>query len=102
MNDGKIDLNEIASRPDHQFTITPRDYPAEIESRLRIEEANAAYQHQKDLVLHAVALLVVLTAFGLCVWAVVKGDPNTEKWAVPLLSAIVTGLVGYVTGRSAK
>ena len=82
----------------------PREDPAERDSRLRIEEANAAHQRRKELILHIAALLVISVVLAVCVWTIVKTNSTEEdkKWAVPILSAIVTGLIGYVTGRSAK
>lgn len=104
MNNGKIDLNELANRPDHQLTLTPREDPVERDSRLRIEEANATHQRRKELILHIAALLVMGVVLGVCVWTIIKTDSSEadKKWAVPILSAMVTGLIGYVTGRATK
>lgn len=104
MNDGKLDLNELANRPDHQLTLAPRADPAERETRLRIEEADAGHRRRKDLILHIAALVVIGVALGLCVWVIVKGDSTVEdkRWAGTVITAIVTGLVGYVTGKSIK
>lgn len=104
MNDDKIDLNELANRPTHQLTLVPREDPDERATRLRIEEADAAHRRRKDLALHVIALVVIGVALGLCVWAIVKTGSTAEdtKWAVPLLTAIVTGFVGFVTGRATK
>lgn len=104
MNDGKLDLNELANRPDHQLTLVPRADPAERESRLKIEEADAQHRRRKDLVLHVAALVVVSVALGLCVWVIMNPDSNAEdkRWAGTVVTAIVTGLVGYVTGKSTK
>ena len=56
------------------------------------------------LIRRAVPLIVIGAALCLCVWAIVREDSTTEdkKWAVPLLTAIVTGLLGYVVGRGTK
>ncbi len=104
MNSDKIDLNALANRPDHQLSIVPREDPEERATRLSIKEADAAYHRHKDLTLHIIAFVVIGVALGLCVWAIVKEDSTAEdrQWAVPLLTAIVTGLVGYITGKSTK
>ena len=104
MSGNKIDLNDLANRPDHQLTISPREDPAERDARLRMEEADAEHRRRKELALHVVTFVVIGVALALCVWAIVKKNstPEDTKWAVPLLTAIVTGLVGYVTGRSSK
>lgn len=102
MNDDKIDLNDLANR--HQLSIVPREEPDQRDSRIRIEEADAAHRRRKDLLLLSSALVVIGVAIGLCVWAVVRegSAASDREWAVPLLTAIVTGLIGYVTGRATK
>jgi len=102
MSDDKIDLNDLANR--HQLSIVPREEPDQRDSRIRIEEASAAHGRRKDLLLLTSALVVIGVALCLCVWAIVREDSTTEdkKWAVPLLTAIVTGLLGYVVGRGTK
>ncbi len=104
MDNDKLDLNKLADRPDHQLSIVPREDPDERAARLRIEEADAVHRRRKDLALHIIAFLVIGVALGLCVWAIARKDATAEdtKWAVPLLTAIVTGFVGYVTGRATK
>ncbi len=104
MPSDKIDLNELADKPDHQLTIKPREDPAERDSRLRIEEANAAHQLKKDFALNILACVVILVALGLCVWSIVRASSTEEdrRWAVTLLTAIVSALLGYVTGKSSK
>jgi multidrug resistance efflux pump len=101
---GKIDLNDLANKPDHQLSIVPREEPAEREARLGIEKANAAQKRRIDFALHIAAFVVVGVALFLCVWAIIKDGSTTEdkRGATMLLTAIVTGFVGYVTGRSTK
>lgn len=104
MKDGNIDLNDFANNPDHQLSIVPREEPAEREARLEIEKANAAHKRRIDFALHIAAFVVVGVALCLCVWAIVGENSAAEdkRWATTLLTAIVTGFVGYVTGRSTK
>ena len=101
---GKIDLNDLANKPDHQLSIVPREEPSEREARLEIERANAAHKRRIDFALHIAAFVVVGVALSLCVWAIVRESSTSEdkRWATTLLTAIVTGFVGYVTGRSTK
>jgi hypothetical protein len=104
MKNGKIDLNDLANKPDHQLSIVPREEPAEREARLEIEKADAAHKRRIDLALHIAAFVAVGVALCLCVWAIVRENSTAEdkRWATTLLTAIVTGFVGYVTGRSTK
>jgi heme A synthase len=104
MKNGKIDLNDLANKPDHQLSIVPREDPSERDARLEIETANAAHKRQIDFALHIAAFVVVSVTLCLCVWAIVREGSTAEdkRWATTLLTAIVTGFVGYVTGRSTK
>ena len=104
MNGGQIDLNDLANRPDHQLSIVPREEPTEREARLEIEKADAVHKRRIDFALHLAAFVVVGVALCLCVWAIIRADATADerKWATTLLTAIVTGFVGYVTGRSTK
>ena len=104
MTEGKIDLNDLANRSDHQLSIVPRESPAEREARLDIEKDNAAHKRRLDFALHIATFVVVGIALCLCVWAIVRTDSTAEdkRWASTLLTAMVTGFVGYVTGRSTK
>lgn len=104
MKSDKIDLNQVVNRLDHQLSIVPCEAPEERASRLRIEEANAAHTRHKDLALHGIAFVVISVALGLSVWAIIREGSTAEdtRWAVPMLTAIVTGFIGYVTGKSAK
>lgn len=104
MDQNKLDLNEIATRQDFTLTIAPRADPAERESRLKREEADAAHQRRKDLALHIITFGVIAAAFCICAYVVLNDTAGREetRWATAMLTSIVTGLVGYVTGRSAK
>jgi heme A synthase len=104
MNNEKIDLNDLVNNPTHQLSIVPREEPVERSARLEIEKADAAHKRQIDFALHIAAFVVVSVALCLCVWAIVRAEATAEdkKWATTLLTAIVTGFVGYVTGRSTK
>lgn len=69
-----------------------------------MEKANAVHKRRIDFALHIATFVVVGTALCLCVWAIVQSNSSVEdkRWASTLLTAIVTGFVGYVTGRSTK
>jgi hypothetical protein len=102
MSDDKFDLDNLPNK--YQLSLVSREDPDERDSRIRIDEADAAHRRRKDLLLSASALVVIGVALCLCVWAVVRegSAASDREWAVPLLTAIVTGLVGYVTGRATK
>ncbi len=104
MANGKIDLNDLANRPDHQLSIVPREEPTERNARLELEKADAAHKRRIDLALHITTLAIIAATFGVCAYIILARtfSSDTDKLAAALLTAIVTGLVGYVTGRASK
>jgi hypothetical protein len=104
MSDNRIDLNDFANQPNHQLTLVPREDPDERASRLEIAQADAAHRRRLEYMLYVAALVLVCAAFGLCLWIVIKKDSTAEdrNRSMTLLAAIVTGFVGYVTGRATK
>ncbi|HZG52056.1 MAG TPA: hypothetical protein VEZ40_07965 [Pyrinomonadaceae bacterium] len=81
-----------------------REDSGERESRIRTEEADAILRRRKDLLLSGSVAAAIGVALCLCVWAIVsEGSSELDKTrAVTFLTAIVTGLIGYVTGRATK
>jgi hypothetical protein len=104
MPNGKIDLNDLANRPDHQLSIIPREDPETRAARRDIEKAESAHRRQISLLLHVAALTVIGVVVVLCVWMLTHAGAESEdrKWATTLLTSVVTGLLGYVTGRASK
>jgi hypothetical protein len=78
--------------------------PQVLESRLRREDADAAHDRYKDkLIAWAVVVVVaVVSAFALVMIALRGTSIETEKWATTILTTVVAGGVGYMTGRGSK
>ncbi|HEX8162174.1 MAG TPA: hypothetical protein VF538_09895 [Pyrinomonadaceae bacterium] len=104
MPNGKIDLNDLANRSDHQLSIVPREDPETAAARREIEIADSAHRRRISLLLHVTALSVIGIVVVLCVWMITHAgaDGEDRKLAITLLTSIVTGFVGYVTGRASK
>lgn len=104
MNQSNLDLNEVVRNQTFKFSLATTEDSIEKESRIRIEEANAAHQRQKELLLYRLTGCVILLSVALCCWTVLRKGLAAEegKLALALLTSIVTGLVGYATGRASK
>jgi multidrug resistance efflux pump len=104
MPDNKLDLTEVVNNPSFKFSVMTNEDASERETRLRIAEADAVHQRQKELLLYRLTFAVIVTVVILCSWIVLRKGLSTDdgKLALALLTSIVTGLVGYVTGKSAK
>jgi hypothetical protein len=100
-----FDLNEISSRANSQVALTmTSDDPLKRESEIRLKEAEAKHLRDKELFLYRLTGAILVIAVLLCVWLIVsKGLANDEgKLALGLLTSIISALLGYITGKSAK
>lgn len=105
MANKNLDLNEIANRADHQLSVTLNtDDPLKRESEIRLKEAEAKHIRTKELILHGLTSLVILSVVALCIWLVASKSLSTDegKLALGLLTTIVSALLGYITGKSSK
>lgn len=105
MANKNLDLNELANRADHQLSITLNsDDPLKRESDIRLKEADAKHLRTKELLLHGLTSLILVIVVLLCVWLVTQKSLSSDegKLALGLLTTIVSALLGYITGKSAK
>ncbi|HEY0407084.1 MAG TPA: hypothetical protein VGC89_15240 [Pyrinomonadaceae bacterium] len=104
MEQNPLNLNELVNSQTLSLSLTPTEDPAARESRLRIEEASAAHERHKELLLYAVTAIIIAAAFVVCAYVVLSGHFSGEmdKWASATLLSIVTGLLGYVAGKASK
>ena len=77
--------------------------PAETRSRLQLEELHAAYEIEKDrLILRGtIAIVVIVSLFCIVVLSLTE-KPNLQNWATAALTSLLTGCVGYWTGKQGK
>jgi hypothetical protein len=106
----ELNLEELSQR--FQLTILPQEDPVERAHRHR-QEWLATRVSQT---LHGLLVVCALAGVGGIAWYCLRiliGDltitgasPATtaeaQKWAMAILSAIVSGLIGFLTGRAVK
>ncbi len=104
MANENFNLNEIANTQNIKISLATVEDSTERESRLRIAEADALHLRSKELLIYRLTTAILIGVVVLCFWIIFnKGLSNDEgKLALALLTSIVTGLVGYVTGKSSK
>jgi len=75
-----------------------------IQARLRREEANAQHQRRQEVLLLRATLITVGVVSVICLWIVlIPGyPPENVEWATTLLTMIVSGGLGYTTGKNSK
>ena len=88
-----LDLAAFAETHQVNVSVVPVESPAD-----------ARVRRGKDIALFAVALMGVLAVAGYCLYVLIAriGSADDAKWAAATLTAIVGGLLGYLTGRSQK
>lgn len=84
--------------------ISTKEHDNERESRLQLLKDEAEHQRRKDLILFYSTIGVVVVTFCICVFVILSGKyaAETEKTMLALLTLIIGGLVGYLTGKSSK
>jgi hypothetical protein len=87
-----------------QATIERPESPDEMVSRLRREEADARIQRWKEFALFVFAVLITFVIVGVCLWIIYdkSATPDMKTGAFSLLSALMTGIIGYICGKAQK
>jgi hypothetical protein len=106
----QLDLDELSQH--YRLSLQPQEDPAERAHRHR-QEWLATRVNQG---LHALLVLFAVGAVGLLIWyclgiltgyVTVSGaspavTAEAQKWAMVILSAIASGLIGFLTGKAVK
>ena len=81
-----------------------REHPDERESRLRREKADIEHRRNKEILILWAILITVGVVSVFCLWIVfIPGHPaENVQWATTLLTMIVSGGLGYTTGKNSK
>jgi hypothetical protein len=89
---------------DHKFKVESRESRLEIVARLQVEKAKVDHDLRKDFALFLVVMAIVSTATVACLFIVLSNryPPVVQNAAMALLAAIVSGGVGYATGKSSR
>ena len=97
----QLDLNELVESNRYQLSIYSAETVSEQEARLSILKTSAVYERRRDLCLHLVAAIAVITVVGLCAWLIIRGPTSSDevKWAIATLSAVTAGFLGFLTGK---
>ncbi|MGC8641202.1 MAG: hypothetical protein ACP5XB_15150 [Isosphaeraceae bacterium] len=77
---------------------------AQAEHELRTQEADDAHKRRISLWVHVFVMAVLAVAFLTSAYIAMVGDPKTglPDKAMGIITAIVAGGVGYITGKGSK
>jgi len=75
-----------------------------VDACLKKMEEDAKLERYKSILLFGSGLAAIMCIGGVCVWIIVSQNPERTafQWATATLTSMVTGILGYVTGRSAS
>jgi hypothetical protein len=95
-----VNLTELL-KSDHKYKLSVEPETSEERtSRLRVEEADAKMKRVLTLTLFIFAILIVGVIFGSAIYTLLTGGADDKKWAVPLVTLIASGLVGFLVGKA--
>jgi hypothetical protein len=95
-------LNALVTSSGLDLQLRTTETPEEREVRLRQLEKDAAFRRWRDGSLFAVCLAATTVLGYVCVGIVlsVTASPDDKKWATSLITLIVGGIIGFLTGKS--
>ena len=97
-----LDLSTVV-RNDHKYEVSASyEPPEDATARRKKEDADASQTRLIRLILVVFSLAVVAVIVAGCVYAFVTGSADDKKWAAGIVSAIASGLVGYLVGQGKK
>jgi hypothetical protein len=97
-----INLSQIVGR-DHRYELSVNnETPEDAVARRAREMADADMKRKMTFALFWFALLIVGVVFTGCVYTFSIGTPEDKKWAAGIVSAIASGLVGFLVGPGKK
>ncbi|HYE35520.1 hypothetical protein [Methylocaldum sp.] len=102
MVDPQINLGQIVGK-DHKYELSvSNESPEDAAARRAAEAADAELKRRMTFGVFLFALAVTAVVFSGCVYVFANGTPDDKKWASAIVSAIASGLVGFLVGQGKK
>jgi hypothetical protein len=81
-----------------------REAPDERESRILREKEESSFKRWKEKILFIISIGFSIIISGICIWIVLnsKSLPENTGWARSLLTLIIGGFIGFLTGKASK
>jgi hypothetical protein len=90
IDQSRIDLNALAQAGRYELSVKSPEDPED-----------ARHRRRKDLLQLSVALLGMGAIGFFCLWVLMSptASADDKKWAQSVLTALVAGFIGYLTGK---
>lgn len=98
----QINLGQLADSG-HKYEVTVvNESPEEAQARRARDAADADLKRKMTYGVFIFALIAVGVVFCGCVFVFATGTPDDKKWTAGIVSAIASGLVGFLVGQGKK
>lgn len=95
-----LNLNELAARHDLTIVIKPRTTSLEVEIDCKIRQESAQHALRKDWWLFRIGVCASAVFAVFCIGLVLTAELGSDRnWALATLTAMITGMLGYLSGR---
>ena len=102
MPEPQINLGQIVGK-DHKYELSvSNESPEEAAARRAKEASDAELKRKMTFVLFLFALGVTGVVFGGCIYVFATGAADDKKWAAGIVSAITSGLIGFLVGQGKR
>ncbi len=99
-HEGQVDIGRLAEAGQrYELAVTGGETVEDAAARRANLVADSKLARQIRLLLVVFALLLTGAIFASCLMAFVNGTPDDKKWAAGIVSAIASGLVGFLVGQ---
>jgi len=98
-----LNLDQLISGEGDQLELKiKKETDEDAEARRLRDAADANLKRKMTLILFIFALFVTATVFVACIVVAIIGASEDKKWACSIVTAITSGLVGYLVGQAKK
>lgn len=98
-----VNLDQLISGDGDQLELKiKKETDEDAAARRSRDAADANLKRTMTLMLFVFALLITGTVFSACIVVAIVGAPEDKKWACSIVTAITSGLVGYLVGQAKK
>ena len=102
MTEQQINLGNLVGNDGRYELSVSNESPEDATARRSLEAADAALKRRMSLGLFIFALLLMTVIFAGAVWVFAIGNADDNKWAAGIVSAIASGLVGFLVGQARR
>lgn len=102
MSDSQINIDQLAARGHNYELSVSNESPEDATARREREAADADLRRRMSFGLFLFALAVVAAIVAGCLLTFANGNAEDKKWAGGIVSAIASGLVGFLVGQGRR